>query len=241
MTVLDLAISRLHSRLFQRLPPVPQTYPHQLEVERKFTPTKASIAHLRKNNGTPPFASHVYLGRTVIKEFYLNSACGSLFRNGIYIRVRNGLFEAKIRKGGDYINSTFLELQGRSEIMKLVADAHLQPGDLQPHGWMRTLREEWRVDGFNVAVDGTLFGDWKECRPTYPQRPHVVGEVELCQNAELGGHKNAGKEMDERIEGFMGRYRWAFPSSGGKVKGKLTAWDSWERADNSKTMPHASV
>ncbi|KAF1942006.1 hypothetical protein EJ02DRAFT_454671 [Clathrospora elynae] len=232
MTVLELALQRLKSHIFQRLSPGARSSARTLEVERKFTPTKESINRLRKNNGAPAFQSHKYLGRKVIKEFYLDSDCGSLMDNGIYVRVRNGVFEAKVRKGGDCINSVFLETQGRQSVKKLVANVvphgEIRLEDLQPSRWMRTLREEWEVDGFNVVVDSTLFGAWLWSRPTYPQKPHVVGEVELCRDVKGGEGEDEGGEMDQKIEAFMKKHEWAFPISDGNVEGKLTAYGKWE-------------
>jgi thiamine-triphosphatase len=205
-----------------------------LEVERKFMPTSASITRLRKNHGHPAFTSHIYLGRKVLKDIYLDTLYtpttseSQFMRNGIYIRMRNGALEAKIRQSGDWTNTTSHEIAGKHALDALVArtfpDTPVTFGDLSPIAWMRTLRDEWEIEGFNVAIDHTLFGDWMQGMPKYPQKPHVVGEVELCQGA---GEDVAAEDMERRIEMFVEKYGWAFSKGEGKVVGKLVGFDEW--------------
>lgn len=53
--------------------------------------------------------------------------------------------------------------------------------DLELFNWMRTIREEWEVDGSGVAVDHTLFGPWLWGKALYPQKPFCIGKVELSR------------------------------------------------------------
>jgi hypothetical protein len=211
-----------------------------LEVERKFEPTPASITRLRKNNGHPAFTSHVYLGRKVLKDVYLehdDMEESSFTEKGMYIRVRNGVLEAKDRQGGDWTNSASREIVGKRKVRKLLTNTFpkksIELEELSPRCWMRTLRDEWRIDGFNVAIDYTLFGAWIWGKVTYPQKPYIVGEVELCEEKRSS---MAGEKMDRRIEAFMGDHEWAFPKSKEKVEGKLVGFDKWLKAHINKRM-----
>jgi thiamine-triphosphatase len=211
-----------------------------LEVERKFTPTKDSIARLRNNDGSPLFISHAYHGRKLIKDTYIDSDSEILMNKGIYYRMRNGEFEAKVRKGGDRVNSSFVEFNGREECEKVLAsaaaDANLRLEQLQrllkPWGELHTLRDEWKIDDFNVVIDSTLFVSQIHGQSVSQQEPHVVGEVELCQDSLHEDQGYAEKEMDEKIKAFMERHAWAFPSSDRKVVGKLTAFEKWKEGSH---------
>ncbi|KAF1916981.1 hypothetical protein BDU57DRAFT_548574 [Ampelomyces quisqualis] len=225
MTPLKRAFAQ--TRIYQHAASIITKPGFSLEVERKFVPTPASLVRLRKNNGDPPFHSHTYLGRKVLKEFYLQHRSIDLMSHGIYLRVRNGVYEAKVRRAGNRTNTTSHELVGEKEVGGFIATAFphaaLRLEDMLPCCWMRTLRDEWKVDGFNVAVDHTLFGHWKTGRPAYPQLPHLVAEVELCR---AGNSEDEGAELDRGIETFMEKNEWAFPSTE-KAVGKLVAWERW--------------
>lgn len=47
---------------------------------------------------------------------------------------------------------------------------------------IRTIREEWKLDGFRVAVDQTLFGSWLWGKAIYPQKPFCIGKVKLSRD-----------------------------------------------------------
>ncbi|KAF2464882.1 uncharacterized protein BDR25DRAFT_203655, partial [Lindgomyces ingoldianus] len=197
-----------------------------LEVERKFLPTAESIARLRANLDQPRFRNICELGTCKIHEIYYDRN-DWLSSQGIYVRLRNGKWEAKVRKGGDYTNSRFEEYDDVEEIRSVVREALDKTGGyadtwqmgLSPMAEFKTQRESWDVNGFRVVIDEADFG-------------YTVGEVELCQS--LGDNtgpamptnglelEQTGLELDSRIETFMKEFEWAFPN--GKVMGKLSAY-----------------
>ncbi|KAF2262326.1 hypothetical protein CC78DRAFT_534825 [Lojkania enalia] len=205
---------------------------HVLEVERKFAPTTESLARLRANNGEPRFALHHPLPIIDLHDIYYD--CGNtLMRKGIYVRLRNGKWGAKVRVGGDYINSRFKEYHGVGEVENILRGVGntkdkfqgARVTDLLPVVEFKAKRESWNIDGFKVVVDEVDFG-------------HRVGEVELCQSFDLSarfalskdgrGMEKAGEKMDFKIETFMQVHKWAFPKQEGEVMGKLTAYFRWK-------------
>ena len=146
---------------------------------------------------------------------------------GIYLRQRNGKWEAKVRQGGTYTNSQFEEITNITEIQLLarrVLDGERGKRDgkilnlqteLSPVADFKTEREEWEVDDcVKIVLDKADFG----C---------VVGEVEICERVDERRLKERAPVLDDRIEKFMDQYDWAFPR-GEKVVGKLEAWFRWK-------------
>ncbi|PWY77402.1 hypothetical protein BO70DRAFT_397689 [Aspergillus heteromorphus CBS 117.55] len=128
---------------------------------------------------------------------------------------------AKIRRGGDFINSRFEELSIPDQIAHYVAQVtgsrktERESFGLKKMAAFGTVRESWLADGeFGIVQDVTDFG-------------HMVGEVEVewesegCKDGEER-MKAKMEEMDARIAAFMGRYSWAFYM--GVPKGKLMAY-----------------
>ena len=189
-----------------------------IEVERKFCSTGPATFLA---SGNPPFKSLVHHGSRTFNDKYFDR--GNLHRTaGIYIRQRNECWEAKVKRGGDYISSQFEETTSISKIaayacqiagVQRMANAknnfHLdQVADLT------TTRQSWTADGkYSIVLDTTDFG-------------HTVGEVELEREVNTrAGSKNDIRclaEMNEEIVAFMKMYPWAFPL--GEPKGKLTAY-----------------
>ncbi|RMD40162.1 hypothetical protein DV735_g4949, partial [Chaetothyriales sp. CBS 134920] len=197
-------IARSLPRFASTQPARPQT--RRLEVERKFLATPVAISYLRSNEGSR-FQKHESLGRQTTHDTYYDRD-GLLFSRGVYVRRRNGHWEAKVRTGGDYLNSAFTEVDGVGAVKEVIkqnlADAAVA-------------RESWMLDGrFKVDIDTTDFG-------------HTVGEVELT--ATLGDNDSeAGQEdeeklkekMDQDITAFMQSHPQAFPA--GRPLGKLSAY-----------------
>ena len=187
-----------------------------LEVERKFR--RLAVETLTQNGGTPPFQSLRALPTKTIHDVYYDKA-DVLYKAGTWVRKRNGAWEAKIRKGGDFTNSRFEELSDARDIaacVRGITDVHTAEGQnfgLERMAEFTTARQTWVADGeFVIVRDCTDFG-------------HEVGEVEL--QVELEGATEAEKkrmmgEMDGRIVRFMDRYAWAFAR--GKPVGKLVAY-----------------
>lgn len=224
--------------------PLSQPRRSVLEVERKFAPTATSIRQLDLNTGEPPFESVVRNGVTCFEDTYYDTPNDTLSRAGVWVRRREKLergarpfaghdragphavsWEAKVRVGGDFINSAFREITDAHEISAvlgaLVPGSELDADHGPRGGRVRTMarfvtdRTGYLIDGkFTVVIDVTDFG-------------HTVGEVELERNADGALHEGGGKApaiaaMDEEIDGFMMRFLWAFPA--GKPVGKLTAY-----------------
>jgi thiamine-triphosphatase len=198
----------------------------RLEVERKFLATPAAISYLRSNGGGSAFKEFTPLGNTTIHDIYYDRN-GCLFSKGVYVRLRNGQWEAKVRAGGDFINSAFTEIDGKHAVKEVVeqnlgssADGRNIEEMLFCCAEFVTERESWVLEGrFNVDVDTTDFG-------------HVVGEVELLRFLEnLKGEDGEGEkervkklraEMDREIEAFMISHPQAFPAK--RPVGKMSAY-----------------
>lgn len=100
------------------------------------------------------------------------------------------MYEVKVRQAGNWTNSTSQELVGEEDVSKVIATAFprtsLKLEDMFPSRWISILRDGCEVGGFNVAVDRTLFGNWKTGKLVYPHSPHVVGKWS-CVRLDLVG------------------------------------------------------
>jgi thiamine-triphosphatase len=224
-----------------------------LEVERKFSPSPHSIALLRQNEGSPRFNQIQYSGAEHLDDMYYDKQ-NMLSGHGIYARLRHWrpphwtinsldqfpvtVWQAKIRRAGNYTNSAFMEVEGHEEVLAAIKErvpsfqdiAHVNELPVMAH--IVSQRETWKVDNkFTVAIDSTDFG-------------HVVGEVELeVQDLEIGSNEQAEslklRKMDEEIAAFMSSYIWAFPVDG-KVVGKLSAYFKWAgRREKERELFHS--
>ncbi|KAK3392298.1 CYTH-like domain-containing protein [Sordaria brevicollis] len=218
--------------------PIRQTLPKAfapciLEVERKFR--SLAVRQLTQHGGVPPFRSLQALRPQTIRDTYYNDKAGLLTSAGVWVRRRNGAWEAKVRKGGDFTNSQFEELREVGDIAACVeritgqgvvraGEQVGERGQKENFGLVTmadfvTTRETWIADDeFWIVRDRMDFG-------------HEVGEVELQKTLEGKKVGEAPSEeekraemqrMDERITEFMKRYEWAFAE--GKPVGKLTAY-----------------
>ncbi|MCJ1475930.1 hypothetical protein MMC13_004594 [Lambiella insularis] len=186
-----------------------------LKVERKFRCSPRSISLLRHNGGDPPFQELTYLGQHRFHDTYYDSN-NTLSGNGVWIRRRSGVWQAKVRQGGDFINSKFGELVGKDQIRRLIAQYGVRTSESDDFGLSTiaqyvTERERWKADGtFEIAIDTTDFD-------------HTVGEVEMSvEDPNTGSNEAVTSRMDAQIEAFMEKYSWAFPS--GVTVGKLSAY-----------------
>lgn len=181
------------------------------ELEQKFALNPALLPLFRLNKGRPPFRHLTHKGISKIHDEYFDTR-NILSKNGLYIRKRNGVWEAKSRQNGDFIRSTFYETRSIAEIQALVAKLTTKDRSLEyDFGLERmckfvTSRETFLADRrFEVVVDEMDFGHW-------------VGEVEVVRR-----DKEGEEGVWEGIDGFMGRYGWFF-EGGGVPKGKITAF-----------------
>ena len=200
-----------------------------LEVERKFC--SLAVPDLVANTGQPPFKIVHTLAQRTIHDVYYDNPSRSLIKAGIWVRRRNGSWEAKVKKGGDFINSMFEELSGPDLVRRCVQDVIGKGASekdffgLDAIATLSTVRQSWIADGeFKIVFDTMNFG-------------HTVGEVELQEDFHFSPTANGSKEdqirekmteMDKRIEVFMDRYHWAFRP--GVPKGKLMAYFELQEA-----------
>ncbi|PTB43890.1 uncharacterized protein TrAFT101_002454 [Trichoderma asperellum] len=192
-----------------------------LEVERKFR--SLAVRELTQYGGLPHFKSLQRLPDQIIRDSYYDKS-NILSSVGAWIRNRDGEWQAKIRKGGNFTNSRFEELSSIEDIAAYIKrTTGIDAGEaidfgLQATATFSTRRETWVADDeFHVVLDTMDFG-------------HQVGEIELQKTlvGEDGGvpteqqKQNEMQIMDDRIVSFMETYSWAF--SPGDPKGKLTAY-----------------
>lgn len=202
-----------------------------LEVERKFS--HIAVKDLTSHIGSPPFRSLKRLPGKNFTDVYYDKS-NILSSNGIWLRQRDGLWQAKIRQGGNISNSKFEEITDLDEIARHVRALTGVKGNqndffgLEKLAAITTFRRSWLADDeFSIVLDRTDFG-------------HTVGEVELQDSIQfearsqcaISGLKDAKmNEMDNKIIHFMNCYSWAFGKE--SPKGKLTAF--FERAAESKS------
>jgi thiamine-triphosphatase len=198
-----------------------------LEVERKFV--SLAVSKLNRDSGVPPFKSLLRLPTRTVQDTYYDTSTSKLSKAGTWVRRRNSLWEAKVRQGGDFVNSRFKEFSGAGAVaghVRQITGMSTSPDDtpkageelaafgLVPVAGFTTTRETWLADEeFRIVRDSMDFG-------------HEVGEVELLAMMEKvpSEHEKQARlqEMDERIAEFMRRYSWAFKE--GTPVGKLTAY-----------------
>ena len=256
-----------------RCPPQSRSVSH-LEVERKFLP--ASDFHrrveslVRCNFGAHRSPSNPIWSASkteLIRDKYFDRN-GALASKGIWIRYRyttsretrdaesdprlpaDGRWDAKVRLGGDFIESQFEEHEGEQSIRKLLSE-HV-PGtmleDLKVNADLETTRTTWSIwlrdrhlledqapcsdgDYLTVALDHVV--SLKE-RMTEGQRfEHIVGEIELTKRVNAipedeGFTKERKMELDRmktQIEDFMNDNPGLFSKL--KPRGKLSAYFDW--------------
>jgi len=208
-----------------------------LEVERKFISRGASA--FLHNKGPPPFRSIEFCGHEEFTDTYYDRA-NRLRLAGIYVRQRDSTWEAKIKKGGCFINSQFEETSSIPRIAKLVKEVAEVTNGLAPattfgldvFAKVRTSRMRWKADQeFSIVLDTTDFG-------------HEVGEVEIQREfpaqTSPAVEQTMRQELDTRIQEFMAHYQWAFPE--GQPKGKLSAYFEWKKERERKNpTPRPSI
>jgi thiamine-triphosphatase len=108
--------------------------PRRIEVERKFRPAPVLLGALSNSTTKTDnnFRSVKPLGSSSLHDIYFDLPQRALVAQGLYIRTRNGAWEAKVRKRGDWIESTSLEYTGRGNVDSVVKKAGSSMEDLQP-------------------------------------------------------------------------------------------------------------
>ena len=258
-----------------RWPPQSRSVSH-LEVERKFLPASdfcRRFESLRNFGERRSPSSPVWSASKTqrIRDTYFDYH-DVLASKGIWIRYRyktstetkdaqsttdppaDGCWDAKVRLGGDFIESQFEEHQGEPSIRKLLSE-HVPGtmfGDLEITADLETTRTTWDVrlrdrylsidqapcsngDYLTVALDHVV--SLKEKRidgqPTATFE-HVVGEIELTKRVNARPEdgdfaKERKMELDRmkaQIEDFMMYNPGLFSQS--MPTGKLSAYFDWK-------------
>ncbi|KAL6890422.1 CYTH-like domain-containing protein [Trichoderma evansii] len=178
---------------------------HVLEVERKFH--SLAVRELTQFGGLPHFKNLRRLPKQIICDSYYDKS-NALSTAGAWMRNRDGEWQIKIKKGGNFTNSRFEELSSIDDIAAYIKrTTRIDEGEavnfgLHPIATFSTIREIWVADDeFHVVLDTMDFG-------------HQVGEIEL-QKILVGKDGNVPTEkqkqievqiMDERIIEFMKTY-----------------------------------
>ena len=89
----------------------------------------------------------------------------ALFSQGIWIRQRDDLWQAKISHGGNFINSKFQEVEGRDQILALLKQKKLPlRQDMENLGLSQiakftTIRDKWQASRVLAHYSGYEAGD----------------------------------------------------------------------------------
>ena len=154
-------------------------------------------------------------------------------------------WEAKVRLGGDRIDSQFIEYDKLPDVKAVVAE-HL-PGrmlrDLDEVADLETHRKTWivrdrpsavRQGEIRIVLDQvTLPAEYDNVAQTFL---HDIGEVEIAEYAVGGADKHEHEEvrrqtarsMKAELDGFMALFPSLFPAQEG-LKGKLSAFFDWQK------------
>jgi hypothetical protein len=224
--------------------------PLLLEIEHKFSFTAAQLARALANNGHPPFARLDALPARRFTDVYYDDGAASLARAGLWLRRRNGVWGAKMRRAlpptaaaaqqDPFARTTFEETGDPQRIRELVQRA-MGGGDigtgfgtesgipgfgLRETAQIVTARQAVRADGkFDVVFDACEF-----YRGASVGR-HDVGEVEVEVEVTVrSGGAEAAARAHAEIGAFMDFYAWLFRAKvavGKPVVGKLSAYFAW--------------
>ncbi|KAL9111426.1 MAG: hypothetical protein Q9227_004103 [Pyrenula ochraceoflavens] len=211
----------------------------RIEAERKFHPCAFSCtAPYLKFRQEPKFKSLNFQGTSCFTDIYYDRPGFLLMKQGIYVRSRDGQWEAKHGNSGDYNTSQFEEMHSSKKIAELIKKAvdsasyvsEANNFDLTPVAHFTTRRVCLVADDrFTIALDDMDFG-------------HSVGEVELLEDFQYENNEsmiakimmiqNKKALLRQEIECFMRQYGWAFPTTtpdGQPVHGKLTRYFEMQR------------
>ena len=154
----------------------------------------------------------------------------------------------KLRVGGDFVESGFVEIQGEKAVQSLLSQQ--VPGtllqDLRVVADLETVRSAWTVKcrgnarnetlgrEMSIVVDHVIAVNTQDCQGYYSNFQHEVGEVEMMETIDTApGHdediekrKLLQEDMHAHIKSFMESYSELFSTS--KPIGKLSAYFAWK-------------
>lgn len=190
-----------------------------LEVERKFVPTPALKALVNDSPQTHPFHLATTpvssrkiltrLTRKLVTDKYFDRK-GQLESHGIWVRWRKeqvtkhdgtdaepaqGFWEAKVKQGGDFVDSKFIEVQGRDAVENVMDSVGVCDSifDLKFELGFMADRVSWDVksvdgeqsehddhDATMTLIVDTMIASLEGPNGEYPKNfAHQVGELEL--------------------------------------------------------------
>jgi thiamine-triphosphatase len=205
----------------------------KLEVERKFIPHNISEPlrfgdFANPHDIYPLYKPFSFVGISDICDVYYDLPHGpeKLMDQGIYVRKRNGEWEVKIRKSGNYVNSKCIEVQGKQKVKEVLGKV-TRLGKCLQHvkeaARILTKRLEYKSEGFSIILDSY------QVVLDYSSSQKSCSLIICGQIGEEGTEEVKGREMDIKLETFMNTNEWAFPRTEGAVEGKLTKCLKWDK------------
>ena len=156
-------------------------------------------------------------------------------------------WDAKLRVGGDFVDSGFIEIQGEKAVQILLSQ-HV-PGtllqDLRVVADLETVRSAWTVEcrpnarnetlgrKLSIVVDHVVAVTTQDFQGYSSTFQHEVGEVEVMEtidtatglDEDIEKRKLLQEHMHAQIKSFMKSYSELFSTS--KPIGKLSAYFAW--------------
>ncbi|KAI0888086.1 uncharacterized protein GGS22DRAFT_155057 [Annulohypoxylon maeteangense] len=242
-----------------------------VEVERKFNlgPKFTSLfANPTGYQEKVPFVLRSH-PQQLIRDTYYDTADGHLSELGMWVRKRSvdllplnpteritgakdgAQWNAKLRLAGHYMNSQFVEFDGRMDVSREVlriTENKKKLEDLQVVSDLQTRRSEWEVTQLadkiapaakmTIVVDAVTEAEAEVDKERINKQTfnHIIGEVELFQelitegedDAEHEAHrKEIGAQRMKELEEFMLSHPEFFSTSPSPI-GKLSAYDTWK-------------
>lgn len=155
-----------------------------IEVEKKFRPTDSQLKTMLEEAE--------FLGEKILEDFYYDYPDYRLFKNYVYFRNRNGIFELKI--GDDEIAGISDEIENEQDIKLYFKTTKLLPDfiaeNLIQTIHYKTTRKKYKKEGFNIDIDELDFG-------------YKCIEIEL-----LVSDKSEVPEAKKKIVEFAKRYNF---------------------------------
>ncbi|KAI5288723.1 hypothetical protein KEM54_004958 [Ascosphaera aggregata] len=188
--------------------PLPRGIRHSLiEVERKFQYDPTSVKRFRMNDGEPAFRQLTYRGTELLRDVYYDFKNELLTKSGLWVRQRNGEWEAKKKQWGDFNNSQFEEVTGRHRVLDLLLrleherlvkmEAEKAQQDDDSFAQQGSLSELPRIDPAHPIFGLSLFADLQTSRESWVVNDtfnvvfdttnfgHGVGEVEMQETVAI--------------------------------------------------------
>jgi len=225
-------------------------------VERKFVPAADFCQRIENLGQSLGYNSHDQVQQPAhvskFRDIYYDWN-DHLSRSGIWIRHRitgpmgtwssiSDRWEAKLRLGGDYVNSEVVEISGKDTICEMLSERlpNITFGSLTVLADLETVRSEWTlipvhsVDShnngrFSVVLDDVVASEEQASGERRTGRfQHRIGEVEIVRSLATAADSATAQElgyMRARVEGFLQSN--ATLCMDAEPVGKLSAYLAW--------------